>query len=318
MDQNALVQKLRSFGLIENEAKVYLGLVLKGPLRPSEISEISGVARAEVHRHLRSLEKKGFSLVVAGKGKLYSAAAPDEALGSLVEQMKIKRDQMVKKKEELISTWSGIQRSLGMSTDESERFQFLKDAQIGIERGTKLIISAGKVARILLHLATFETYFSDGLLQSSDFLKILRGEKEKPQAEVKLLIVSKTKESRDFRDVLAKVSPVLNLTVRIVSSSLLEALPDAVIIDEKELLLRATPANRSETDARIGGEARAIITNIPTMINPFIVLFDENWIEGIDYYPEKSPHFVERAVAGKGEANKSRSEIFEDSNLSPP
>ena len=140
----------------------------------------------------------------------------------------------------------------------------------------------------------------------------------KPEAEVNILIVSETKESRNFRDVLARVSPALNLTVRLVASSLLEALPDAVIIDEKELLLRATPANRSETRVRMGGEARAIITNIPTMINPFIVLFDENWSRGVEYYPEKSPPLMERAGAGKGEANKSRSEILEDSSLDSP
>jgi sugar-specific transcriptional regulator TrmB len=317
MDQNALVQKLKEFGLIENEARVYLGLVLKGPLRPSEISEISGVARAEVHRHLRSLEKKGFSLVVAGKSKLYSAAPPDEALGSLVEQMKTKRDQMIKKKEELISAWGEIQHGLGTSKDESERFQFLKDAQIGIERGTMLITGAEKSARVILHLATLETYFSDGLLRSPDFLKILRGEKEKPQAVVRILIISEARESRDFRDILARVEPALNLMVRTVASSLLEALPDALLIDEKELLLRATPANESKTSA-MGGEARAIVTNIPTMINPFIVLFDENWSHGIDYYPEKSPHVAEQTWAKKGEANKSRSEIFEGSNLDPP
>jgi DNA-binding transcriptional regulator GbsR (MarR family) len=318
MDQNTLLQKLKEFGLVENEARVYLGLVLKGPLRPGEISEISGVARAEVHRHLRSLEKKGFSLVVAGKRKQYAAAPPDEVLSSLVEQTKSKRDQMVKKKEALISAWGAVQHSLGLSLDESERFQFLKDTQIGIERGTKLLTSAEKVARVLLHLATFEAYFSDGLVQSSDFLAILGSGKEKPQAEVRILIVSQIKELGNLRGVLSEVEPALNLRVRLVASPLLEAMPDAVIIDEKELLLRAAPTKRIETDARMGGETRAIITNISTMVNPFVILFDENWIHGIDYYPEKSPNLLEPARLRRGDANESRSEILEDRNLDPP
>lgn len=318
MDQNTLAQKLKEFGLMENEARVYLGLVLKGPLRPSEISEISGVARAEVHRHLRSLEKKGFSLVVAGKSKQYSAVPPDEVLSSLVEQVKIKRDQMMKKKEDLISAWGAIQRGISTPVDESERFQILKDARIGIERGTGLIMSADKVARILLHLATFQTYFSDESFRSFDFSKILRSQKEKPRAEIRILVVTRAKEAGNFRDVLGKVESALHLRVRLVASSLLEALPDAVIIDEKELLIRATPMKRSETGAGIGGEARAIITNISSMINPFIILFDENWTNATDYYPKKSPLALEPASDGKRETNRSYPEIFEDSDVDPP
>jgi sugar-specific transcriptional regulator TrmB len=318
MDQNTLVQKLKEFGLMENEARVYLTLVLKGPLRPSEISEISGVARAEVHRHLRSLEKRGFSLVVAGKSKQYSAAPPDDALGSLVEQEEIKRDQMVKKKEELVSAWDALQRIVGSPVDESEKFQVLKDAQIGMERGLRLILSAEKIARVLLHLATFETYFSDGVLQNFDFSKILKSQKEKPRAEVRFLIVSPANETGNLRDVLGKVESTLGLKVRLITSPLLEALPDAVIIDERVLLIRATPTRRIESGATMGGETRAILANIHSMVKPFIVLFDENWINAVDYYPEKNPHPSEPERGGKEEANRSFPEIYEDSNTGPP
>jgi predicted DNA-binding transcriptional regulator len=315
MDQSTLVQKLREFGLMENEAKVYLALILKGPVRPSEVSEISGVARAEVHRHLRSLEKRGFSLVVAAKSKLYSAAPPDEVLSSLVEQEEIKRDRMVKKREELISAWGALHRSAHFPVDETEKFQVLKDTQIGIERGTRLVISAEKVARVLLHLATFETYLSDGALQSFDFSKILKGRKDKPRAEVRILLVSPTNETGNLREMLDKVEPALDLKVRAVTSSLLEALPDAVIVDEKALLIRATPIKRSQNGATVGGEAKAIVTNISSMVNPFIVLFDEGWTNAIGFYPEKKAHPSVPARGEKEEANGSYPEIYRDTNL---
>lgn len=315
MDQSTLVQKLREFGLMENEARVYLALILKGPVRPSEVSEISGVARAEVHRHLRSLERRGFSLVVAAKSKLYSAAPPDEVLSSLVEQEEIKRDKMVKKREELISAWGALHRNVDFPVDEAEKFQVLKDTQIGIERGTRLIISAEKVARVLLHLATFETYFSNGALQTFDFSKILKSQKDKPRAEVRILLVSPTNETGNLREMLDKVESALDLKVRAVTSSLLEALPDAVIVDEKALLIRATPIRRSQNGARVGGEAKAIVTNISSMVNPFIVLFDENWTNAIDFCPEKKAHPSEPTRGGKEEANGSCPEIYQDTNL---
>jgi sugar-specific transcriptional regulator TrmB len=312
MDQNTIVQKLREFGLLENEARVYLGLVLKGPMRPSEISEVSGVARAEVHRHLRSLGKKGFSLVVAGNGKQYCATPPDEALGSLVERVKIERDKMIKKKEELTAVWAQEQGNLGSSKEESESFQFLKDAQIGIERGTRLLINATKVARVLLHLAIFEAYFSDGLLRSSEFLRILKSVKDKPEAEVRILVVSYSEETGNLMDVLRNVKSTLDLKVRVIESPLLEALPDAVVIDDKELLIRATSTKTRETGKNIGGEARAIVTNISTVVNPFVILFDQNWDNAIDCYPENRARSMEAAHVRNRRADQGDSEMFEN------
>jgi sugar-specific transcriptional regulator TrmB len=314
MDQSTLVHRLKEFGLLENEAKVYLALVLKGPLRPSEISEVSGVARAEVHRHLRSLEKKGFSLVVAGKSKQYSAELPSEALGSIVEQEEIRRDLMIKKKDELISGWTAPENPVDSADNESERFQILKDAQSSIERGTRLIMSAKKVARVLLHSATISNYFSAGMLQSYDFSKILETHKEKLQAEVRILLVSKSEEAENLRDVLWTVESALNLKLKWMTSLLLDALPDAVIVDENVLLIRATPARMKDSVLR-EREAKAIVTNISSMVNPFLVLFDDSWNNADEYPLERNSHHTPLRHSRKGEANSDFPEIYEGGSL---
>jgi sugar-specific transcriptional regulator TrmB len=314
MDQSTLVHKLKEFGLMENEARVYLALVLKGPLRPSEISEVSGVARAEVHRHLRSLEKKGFSLVVAGKSKQYSAALPSEALGSFVEQEKIRRDLMIKKKDELISGWTASERKVESADGESERFQVLKDAQAGMERGTRLIMSARKVARVLLHSETLRNYFSSGILQSFDFSKILESQKEKLQAEVRILLVSKSEEAENLKDILSKVESALNLKLKWMISPLLEVLPDAIIVDENALLIRATPARMKDRVLK-EREAKAIVTNISSMVSPFLVLFDDNWNSAEDYPLERASHHTTLRPSGKGEENGDFPEIYEGSSM---
>ncbi len=314
MDQSTLVQKLKEFGLIENEARVYLALVLKGPLRPSEISEVSGVARAEVHRHLRSLEKKGFSLVVAGKSKQYSAVLPSEALSSFVEQEEIRRDLMIKKKDELISGWTVPENPVDSADDESERFQILKDTQAGMERGTRLIMSARKVARVLLHSATIENYFSAGMLQSFDFSKILESQKEKLRIEVRILLVSKSEEAESIRNAISKVESALNLKLKWMTSPLLEVLPDAIIVDENVLLIRATPARMKDGVFR-DREAKAIVTNISSMVNPFLVLFDDSWDKADDYPLERNSHHTLPRHSGKGEENGGFPEIYEGSSL---
>jgi sugar-specific transcriptional regulator TrmB len=314
MDHSTLVQKLKAFGLMENEAKVYLALVLKGPLRPSEISEVSGVARAEVHRHLRSLEGKGFSLVVAGKSKQYSATLPGEALSSFVEQEEIRRDLMIKKKDELVSRWAGSEHPADSTDDESERFQVLKDAQAGMERGTRLIMSARKVARVLLHSETLRNYFSSGILQSFDFSEILENQKGKLQAEVRILLVSKSDETENLKDILSKVESALNLKLKWMTSPLLEVLPDAIIVDENTLLIRATPARMKNSVLR-EREAKAIVTNISSMVSPFLVLFDDSWNNADDYSLERNSHHTTLKHSVKGEVNGDFPEIYDGSSM---
>jgi len=282
MDLNSAVEKLKAFGLMENEAKVYLALVLKGPLGPSEIAAVSRVARAEVHRHLRSLQNRGFCLVVAGKTKRYSAVPADTVLSSIIEQEKIKADLMTKKRGEILSRWIDSQTH-GISTEvESQRLQVLKDTEIALERGTKMVLDAKSVARVLIHGQTAKTYFSSTVLENVEDLTILEVRKGEKQAEIRILAVSPIEETKNLIDIMRNLEFPLELSVRWATSPMLESLPDTVIKDEDQVLIRITAAGMQEQgiDRR---EIKAIWSNVQSLINPFIILFDENWNKAIHF-----------------------------------
>jgi sugar-specific transcriptional regulator TrmB len=284
MDLNTLVEKLRIFGLIENEARVYLALALKGPLRPGEIAGASGVARAEVHRHLHSLEKKGFCVVVGEKGKKYSAINPGEALSSLVEQEEIRRDQMRERKDKLMSDWSSSQRSISSSMVEPERLQVLRDVGIALEKGLNMALSSKDVCRVVLRKQTIEEYFSSEILQVIESHRLMEEVVRKKQVRFNLLLVSSTADIGNLRDVFRKIDPSPNVEVRWGTSPLLEVLPDTVIADDDEMLIHTSP-QKKEDKAVETRNPKAVVTNVSAMIGSFIVMFDQQWKNAARFLP---------------------------------
>jgi sugar-specific transcriptional regulator TrmB len=280
MDLNTLVGKLRAFDLIENEARVYMALVLKGPLRPSEIAGASGVARAEVHRHLRELEKKGFCVVVGEKGKKYSAISPSEALSSLVEQEGIRRDQMSERKARVMSEWSSSRNSTSTFDVEPERLQVLRDLGIALDRGLNMMLSSKKVCRVVLHKSTIEKYVSPDIVQVIESRRLMEELGKKKQVQAQLLLVSSAPDIGSLRGIFGRTEPPQNVEVRWATSPMLAVFPDAIIADDYEMLIHTYPAQ--ETGQR---DSKVVVTNVSVMILSFIVMFDQQWNNASRFYP---------------------------------
>jgi sugar-specific transcriptional regulator TrmB len=282
MDLDSTVEKLKAFGLLENQAKVYLALVLKGPLGPTDIASVSGVARAEVHRHLQSLQNKGFCLMIAGKAKRYSAIPPDTVLSSIVKQEEIKADDMTKTRGKILSGWISS-LTHGMPTEaQPERLQILKDTEVALERGTKMVINSTIVARVLIHDKIAKIYVSSKALQNIESLKIFETVKREKQAEIRVLIVSSIEETKTLREILRNFEFPLELKLRWATSPVLESLPDTIIRDSDEVLIRIMPV-RGQEEGIDRREIKAIWTNVESLISPFTNLFDENWDKAIPF-----------------------------------
>ena len=78
LSRENLIETLKSFGLSDKEAKVYLASLDLGPSAVLKIANFSNLKRATVYVIIDSLSKKGLmSIEVRGFKKIYKAESPD-------------------------------------------------------------------------------------------------------------------------------------------------------------------------------------------------------------------------------------------------
>jgi sugar-specific transcriptional regulator TrmB len=88
-----LIQSLRTLGLLESEARLYVALVLMNNAEVKELIDFLGLSKPGTYESLRSLEDKGLIVRVNATPITYQAVPPDIGLEILI-------DTHVKAKEE--------------------------------------------------------------------------------------------------------------------------------------------------------------------------------------------------------------------------
>jgi sugar-specific transcriptional regulator TrmB len=74
-------------GLTEYEARIYLVLVKKGPIKASELSFFGQIPRTKTYGAINELQRKGLLSIIPGKPEVYSATSPGEVLMPLVNKL---------------------------------------------------------------------------------------------------------------------------------------------------------------------------------------------------------------------------------------
>lgn len=87
MITQAMLNKLREFGLNTYEAKTWAAILMKGTATASTLSEVAGVPRSRCYDVLESLEKKGFIIAKVGRPMKYIAVRPQEAVERVKAQL---------------------------------------------------------------------------------------------------------------------------------------------------------------------------------------------------------------------------------------
>ncbi len=106
-----LVDSLKEFGLLESEAKIYSALVIRHDSEVKELQEFLGMSKPSVYEGLRTLEEKGFVILINPRPTTYQAIPPEVALDMrLTAQMKAKEE-----------TLASIRELKGEQSDENVR-----------------------------------------------------------------------------------------------------------------------------------------------------------------------------------------------------
>jgi sugar-specific transcriptional regulator TrmB len=102
MLKESLVKDLKEFGLSEYEAKAYLALTIHGPLPASSVSEFSSIPQSKIYEVLKSLNSKCMAEFWNGKPLKYRAVEPLFALKKMLDQKRMKVDNLREKTNSLI------------------------------------------------------------------------------------------------------------------------------------------------------------------------------------------------------------------------
>jgi len=83
-----IILKLKSLGLTEYEARVYLALLDRAELTAEEVSSLSNVPLPRVYDVLEALEDKGFVKVISGRPRRFEALDPKFAFKNYVSYLR--------------------------------------------------------------------------------------------------------------------------------------------------------------------------------------------------------------------------------------
>jgi len=122
-----LNQELLSYGLSQNQARVYLFLSKVGTQSAPEISKSLKIARTETYQLLNILQQQGIIFSIIGKPTKFNAIEIEEALSILVENKKNRLDELESNKKKLIKMWKSVPKHSKIDEgDEYNKFQTLQ------------------------------------------------------------------------------------------------------------------------------------------------------------------------------------------------
>ena len=96
MKEEELVSHLQDFGLSQDEAGVYVGLLRVGPSKVSQISNFIQINRVKGYRILENLKKRGLVSSTFSNPTVYSANDLEDSLHGLVDKKKFEVERLDK------------------------------------------------------------------------------------------------------------------------------------------------------------------------------------------------------------------------------
>ena len=102
------MKTLKSLGLTETEAKVYVYLAKKGPLEEKELAITLKFTKKQLSIILEMLLVKGMINVISKSTTEYFAITFEKVLDQSLEKMKKQTRVLHASKEEILSTWRSM------------------------------------------------------------------------------------------------------------------------------------------------------------------------------------------------------------------
>ena len=108
MSQERIFKALLSLGLSQTDARVYIYLASKGPMRARDIIYNLKINKQQLYRSLKRMRNKGIVSSSQGFPAIFSAELFEKALKVLVKEKNEQAQRITEKKDALLSLWNSI------------------------------------------------------------------------------------------------------------------------------------------------------------------------------------------------------------------
>ncbi len=119
--------KLKDFGLNENEIQVYIEVLKHGKLSITQLPKLTGIKRTTVYSIVKKLAELGLVTEDLGEKIMYVVALPPENLKHVIEKEQAQIDQQKTIVDEIIKTLTPLQSKASYSVP---RIRFVEESQI--------------------------------------------------------------------------------------------------------------------------------------------------------------------------------------------
>jgi sugar-specific transcriptional regulator TrmB len=271
LSQEQVVKTLVGLGLTHIDARVYIFLAKKGPIKAANAAKALRIKRQQFYCSLKNLQSKAIVSATLERPARYSAIPFEKVIdlfirARLEEAKKIQHDKAA-----LLSSWQAIQ--VGESPDIFPRFMVIEGRNIIYSRIKQMIDETRNQLSIISTVA--------GLVRADQFGLLDASFKHPLKSKIKLKFLTHlTEQNVNTIKSLLKETPKGELRFEIRNPNLgLSLFPRMVIRDEEEVMFFITP----KVDEPMTEQDNVCLwTNCKSLIHSFLAMFEDLWRNSID------------------------------------
>jgi predicted transcriptional regulator len=268
LSEETLNQVLKSFGLTDSEANIYLFLAKHEALTGTEIAVQIKKDKAQVFRTLKSLQTKGLAESTIEVPARYTPVSIERVLDSTIKAKKDEAAQIESTKQELLNYWKNISKN---------KLDFAAEKFMVIEGRHKVY---SKIAQMVKETKNqFSTITTvNGLLRADQFglYDAVFGNPHKSKIQFRFLTEFSSQNLKAMKVILRKMGKKgINFKGRNPDLGL-SLFPKMVIRDNEETVFFLAPRNPSIVEEY---DEMCLWTNCKDLVQAFSVVFEDSWMK---------------------------------------
>lgn len=268
MSSESIVQLLKSFGLTDKEANIYIFISRHGAIRSIELTRLTRMDKAEVYRILNGLQSKGIIEKTLETPARFTSVPFEKLVDSYIKTKRDEANIVETTKNDLVADWKKITKQLPLSP--LERFVVID----GWKKIFSRLFEMTKESQSLLSCLSS----ADSLIKAEQYglFDIIQNNPAKKSVKFRLIAEN---GSVDILAKLIKKLPSTSVEIKSKNPELgVKNSPKMVIKDDDEILLFLnTPSKEYESKFEV-----ALWTNCKTIVQSFKGIFDDLWSTSID------------------------------------